>query len=227
VKASLLIICSKKSFYFLFAVLFFLALHSYGQTNELGVGAWCFKQKGILIDSYDPGTSGTVNIASDYDESNSVPGFSFVHYHPLYNVSEKFWLGAEAGANFFGYYHEDETKNFYGQTIARESSGLYLTFQVPLYAACRFLNGSSENNDEGFGAGAGIGGMMQGFEVPEERGFMITPAFMVELKYNRFGARFDYLFNKFESHYDSSTGDIPRLSTSFFDVLITLTLGSR
>lgn len=225
-KASLKI-NDKKYFYFLFAVLFFLTLQSYGQTNELGFGVWCFNQKGTTIVSYDPGTSGTVNIASEFEESNLVPGFSFIHYHPFYELSDKLWFGAEGGASFFGYYKKkDDVKNFSGQVIATgESSGLYLSFQVPVYAAVRFLNGSSEDNDEGFGAGAGIGGMMQGFEVPEEKGFMFTPAAMVELKYNKFGVRFDYLFSKFKSHYNSSTGEIPRLETSFFNISITLRLG--
>lgn len=215
----------KKYFYFLFALVFFFTLQSFGQTNELGFGVWCFKQKGILINSFDPGTSGTVNFASEFEESNYVPGFTFIHYHPFYELSENLVLGAEGGASFFGYYERKDVKNFYGQTIASESSGLYIAFQVPVYATARFLNGSSENNDEGFGAGAGIGGMMQGFEVPEEKGFMFSPAAMVELKYDKFGVRFDYLFSKFKSNYTSSTGDIPRLETSFFNISITMGLG--
>ena len=217
----------KKYFIFLFVVMSFLTLQSSAQTNELGFGVWCFSQTGTIINSFDPGTSGTVNIASEFEESNSVPGFCFIHYHPFHELSDKFWLGAEGGASFFGYYDKkDDVKNFSGQVIASgESSGLYLSFQVPVYAAVRFLNGSSDNSDEGFGAGAGIGGMMHGFEVPEEKGFMITPAAMIELKYNRWGARFDYLFSKFKSHYNSSTGEIPRLETSFFNISITLRLG--
>jgi hypothetical protein len=228
VKTRRLKINTKKYFYFLFALVLISISRSNAQTNELAFGAWFFNQTGTLILSYDPGsTTGTINYPSEVEESNAVPGFSFIHYHPLHELSDELALGAEGGLNLFMFYEKkDDVTDFSGQVIATgESSGLFFSLQVPVYATARFLNGSTESYDEGFGAGAGIGGMFQGFEVPEEKGVMFSPVAMVELKYDNWGARFDYLFSKFKSHYTSSTGDIPRLETSFFNISISLRLG--
>jgi len=203
----------------------FTAMNSFAQTNEFGVGAVLYKQSGTLIATYDPGSlTGNINYEDAKDESNGAPAVMVAHYHPFYELSDMIAIGGQAGFVFYGYYErKDDTKNFYGQTIAPgTSSDLIIGWEVPLYVNLRLMNGSTDDNDDGFGLGVGIGYTAHGFNVVNDKGFMFSPSLLAEIKYNTLGLRYERQFKKYESVYTSDTGDIPRLSTSFSQIFLTI-----
>jgi hypothetical protein len=194
------------------------------QTHEAGFGGAMFHQKGTLISSYDPGSlTGAINLSTPYDKHSGSPAVCYAYYHPLVELNDALYFGGQAAFFFYGYYEkQDDVQNFSGQTIADgSSSDLIIGWEVPVYANIRLMNGSEESNDEGFGLGGGLGMMAHGFNVINDKGFMFTPAAMVEVKYNKLGLRFDYQFKHFKSVYTTETGDIPRMETNFFSVLLT------
>lgn len=199
----------------------------FSQTADIGFGAIRYSQKGMLISTYDPGSlTGDVNEQSEINESVAVPSLIFSYYYPFYKPTDYLTFGGLSGLSFYAFFSKKEdTKSLTGQTLKiGNSSGYYIGYQIPIYASIRLFNASSNENEKGFGGGLGIGYVAHGFTIDNEKGFMYSPSFLAEIRYNRVGLKFETLFNKFSSVYTSDTGDIPRLETSFFQIHLTLGL---
>ncbi|MBW6483245.1 MAG: hypothetical protein K0B10_09295 [Vicingaceae bacterium] len=193
----------------------------FSQTADIGFGAIRYSQKGMLISTYDPGSeTGNVNEQSKINEAEAIPSLIFSYYYPFYKPTDYLSVGGLSGLSFYTFYNKkDDPTNLSGQTIGTgSSSGFYVGYQIPLYASVRLFNSSNKDNLEGFGGGLGIGYVAHGFTIDNEKGFMFSPSFLAEIRFNKVGLKFETLFNKFTSVYKSDTGDIPRLETSFFQI---------
>jgi hypothetical protein len=211
----------------LFALTGLMALPVSGQLAQVSFGGHFYRQTGNTIISFDPGTSqGTVYYLNPIEEKRGIPGFGFYYYHPLFKPSNNFSVGGQTAFAFWAFFQSpDAVQNQYGQTIGSTGgSPLEIGYNMPLMAMTRFGAHATEDSNEGFGGGLGAGFMLFGFSVPNDKGFMIPFALSAEVNYNNFGLRFDLPLKKYESFYKSYTGDIPRVTSSFYSVQLTLAL---
>jgi len=204
-----------------------VSLSSSAQLMHLTFGGYYYKQAGTIIQAYNPGSaSGDIYYAVDVDEKSAVPGAGFFYYKYFVKPGEKFSAGVQTGLGFYAFYEAPkEVQNFSGQKIGEEGgTSLVMGYFLPVYAMARFGSQATEDVGDGLGASLGAGINLYGFNITYDKGFMVPFAITAELMYSRFGIRFDMPLKKFESHFPSYTGDIPRLKTSFFSVQLSVQL---
>ena len=212
-----------------FILLAFFTVNGSAQVMHMSFGGHYYKQKGALIEAFDPGTAaGDVYYSTAVDEKSAVPGIGFYYYKYFLQPSDNISYGVQTGFDFFAFFEAPkDVQNQYGQKVGEEGgSSLVVGYSIPVYAMGRFGAQSTEDIGEGIGAAIGAGINLFGFTIPNEKGFMVPLSLAAELTYRKFGLRFDLPLKKFESHYPSYTGDIPRLSNSFFSVELTYVFGS-
>jgi hypothetical protein len=214
----------KRIIYFLLTIC--ISLSTYAQTWQFSVGFHFDDQYGTIIDEYNPGTAqGIRYFSTDVKELKVFPGLGFSYYHPFYSTSENFSLGLQSGFEFFGY-KADEQFNGGSQTLTSQSSSpLEIGFNIPLLAMLRLGSLSTRDNSEGFGFAIGAGGAFSGFSFQNENGMMLPFTLCTEIIINNWGLRFDLPLTKYKSYYQSYTGDIPKLTNSFFTFHVIIGIG--
>jgi hypothetical protein len=215
---------------YFFILLSFFTLNCTAQVMHMSFGGHYYKQKGALLEAFDPGTAaGDVYYSTAVDEKSAVPGIGFYYYKYFLEPSDNISFGVQTGFDFFAFFEAPkDVQNQYGQKIGEEGgSSLVAGYSIPVYAMGRFGSQATEEVGDGLGIALGAGINLFGFTIPSEKGFMVPFSIATEITYRKFGLRLDLPLKKFESHYPSYTGDIPRLSNSFFSVELTFLLGGN
>lgn len=210
-------------------IILFLLLsgRTYSQIFQLGFGVHHYNQNGNIIGNYDPSaTQGIIQLLYPVKEENTLLGGAFYYYQPVIKNEESLSAGIQAGFDFFAYYEKGKTVTtpsgqILGTYATSGSGGMYLGYQVPVVLMARAGTSATKDNLEGFGGAIGFGLLPFGFIIPNEKGFMMPFSLCAEINFYRFGLRFDLPLKKYKSIYKSYTGDIPRLSNSFFSIKIT------
>ena len=214
----------KKFIYFFITMC--LSLSTYAQTWQFSIGLHFDNQNGTIISEYTPGTAqGIRYVPTEINELKVFPGFGFSYYHPFHSKSENFSLGLQSGFEFFGYKAAEEYNGSSQTLTSQTSSSLEIGYNIPFMAMFRFGSLSTKDNSEGFGLGIGAGLSLTGFSIQNENGIMLPFTLSAEVIYNNWGLRFDFPLSKYQSVYHSYTGDIPRISNSFFTFHVLIGIG--
>jgi len=196
----------------------------FSQIFQLGGAGHMYKQTGSIISAYDPGSAqGTIRYATAIDEKSGVPGISFFYYQPVIKVNDVFSAGIQSGFEFFAIYEKPkDVRTFGGQYVGHWGTGtaLRLGYLIPTSIMARIGNLAVKDNEKSFGGAVGFGVVPFGFNIPLEKGFMMPFNFCAEIDFKNWGLRLDLPLKKYTSTYKSYTGDIPRLTTSFYSIKI-------
>lgn len=205
-------------------VLLLTSFGSIAQVFQIGAAAHFYRQSGIILSSYDPGTSqGSIQYSTEISDKSGVPGVSFFYYHPVIKAGEIFSAGLQTGFEFFAIYKApSDVRTFGGAYVGHwgTGTGLRLGYLIPTSVMVRIGNLAIKNNEKSFGGAIGLGVVPFGFNIPLEKGFMMPLNFCAEMNFKNWGLRFDLPLKKYESFYKSYTGDIPRLTNSFYSIKV-------
>jgi len=214
----------KNSLFTLLCVFAVTTFCGYSQTFQIGGAAHFYKQTGNIISAYDPGSSqGTIQYNTAVKEKSGVPGISFFYYQPVIKVNDIFSTGIQSGIEFFAIYGAPkDVRTFGGVYVGHWGSGagLRLGYLIPTSIMARIGNLAIKDNDKKIGGAIGFGVVPFGFNIPLEKGFMMPFNICAEFDFKNYGLRFDLPLKKYTSTYKSYTGDIPRLTTSFYSIKI-------
>ncbi|CAN5916064.1 hypothetical protein BH11BAC7_BH11BAC7_24940 [soil metagenome] len=194
------------------------------QNFDITIGAALTNQQGsVLVSSYPGSSQSFITTKMEVDEKVKVPEVGVSYYQPLFPQEGKFSLGAMVGFNLMLSYKKVDYVNQFGNSMGSKTSPLYASYAVPVLAMFKGGCGAFKDNDEGFGGAIGGGISMIGFTMPYEKGFMVSPDFCAEIRWNRIGLRAEYMTKKFVSEYQTDNKPIPRVTTSF--MYISLLIG--
>ncbi len=192
------------------------------QTFQLGFSGLVHKQTGMILTSFDPGSAqGIIQSAKQINEHSGTPGISLLYYQPIVHAGEIFSAGIQTGFVFYGYYEAPkEIVNISNGAYVGQEGGspLILAFQIPTSIMARVGNLAVKESEIPIGGAVGIGFVPFGFTTPLDKGFMMPLNLCAEINVLNFGFRLDFPQKKFQSVYKTYTGDIPRITTSFYSM---------
>ena len=142
------------------------------------------------------------------DGASEMIGIYAAYYHPLLIINDDLALGGYGGAKFLFSYFEGG------------SSPLDLGFQLPVAAIFKYGSQATYDSEHLLGGGVGAGVVFSAFnlETPVESKYTnISPYILAEVTaFDNFTLRFHYNLLKSKTHYDSSLGEVPKLTYSTF-----------
>lgn len=211
-----------KKHFFILTVILLTTVASSAQVMQIGAAMFIYKQTGMILSSYYAGSScGYIQYSTDINEKSGAPGLTFFYYHPIIKSGEIFSAGLQTGFEFFALYEAPkDVRTFGGAYVGHwgTGTGLRIGYLIPTSVMARIGNLAIRDNEKKFGAAVGFGLVTFGFNIPLEKGFMMPFNFCAELNFKSLALRFDLPLKKYESVYKSYTGDIPRLTNSFYSI---------
>ena len=214
-----------KKIILLILIIFTVNSIGFAQTFQFGLSASTYKEQGSIINSYDPGASqGVIYNLENIDNSSILPGVVVYYYQPIIKSNYVFSVGIQGGVEAYAIYKKQQTvTNYTGQYIGTWGSetSLQAGYKVPISILARFGNLSVKKNYNSFGFAAGFGISPHGFSLPLDRAFYLSPNLCCEISYEKISLRFNLPLNNYNSYYTSTTGDIPRLTSSFWSINLT------
>lgn len=196
----------------------------HAQQFDIGLKLLLVKQEGRILNTTYGGYGSPYDVARTY----ACFGGHFGVYYPLYmNLSKRFSAGAESGL-YFAYNKKRFTRDLDYYNLQVSQSKLTRTIgalEVPLMGSIRTgkLAGVPDAGERSFGLSGGMHVLY--FYVSNERGVLLTPAVsaIFGMKSNMF-FRFDLLTRAYKSEYETTLGNIPRLSNKCWAISLNLAL---
>jgi hypothetical protein len=213
----------------LIIIILITAIQSQAQLWQFGAAYNIIYQEGQILESYNPGNfSGLVYSMKPIKEQTHSIGMSFFYYHPVLKLNDEFSGGFQLGASIGGSFQKEGEIQSGGGTIGYQSgSPLILFTNIPLVGMFRFGNLSTTESKKLLGGAIGFGSTLTSYITPIENGTYLPLIITAELNYKIFGVRIDFPLNTKASYYKSNTGDIPKLSTSLFNLNLTFALNQE
>lgn len=211
----------------LIAFVLLLNLNAFSQNFGVGLGFQFYDYEGKTRESL----ISLGNFSGPYmEEAKYVSGqewgagLTFYYHYPFYHINNSFAIGVKPVVS--GYFYTEgggktEVINT-GQTIHGGGSML-AAFHAPVYLTVAYGSYSDKESDKEFGILYGIGYGFHTFKADIPIGDKVSqliPTTFLEIGYEKVAIRANISLKGYESRYETTTGDIPKVKYSNWGVSI-------
>ncbi len=203
---------------------------AYAQKISLhaGIGYLANPVSGTILKTHIPNSnSGPLTYSEAFKDNVYGTSFLLASNIPVLQFNHDLAVGFNPGIVLFGWLPaQQEFKDLNTGEVINGSGGAgTFGIQTPIYLNISYGYPVSDRASTSFSGLLGIGylyhGFQTGYTTPDDRNISyLSPGLMVELGYEHITMRFSYNLKKHQTYYDSSTGQIPKLTYRSFSITL-------